>query len=163
MSCTSPVLSQVFQAWGDSNLYTLTPGESADNFDGGGWMLMHGAQIVTTTLNDGSTGQVLDLPSGSIAVSPPVCSASNYTSARTMIQNVGNDGGGVGFISRDLTSGTMEPFQQMSAGSSWSLSDPVTTLSGDFTGWHEVRFAFIAYGHGTEFQLYNLYLDPYSR
>ena len=60
-------------SFGDSNWYTLTPGESLDNFDGGGWTLTGGAQIQTTDLADGQTGSVLDLPSGSTAVSPTIC------------------------------------------------------------------------------------------
>lgn len=162
-SCTAPALSQPFLGWGDSNQYALVPGESADNFDGTGWTLLRGAQIVTTTLADGSTGQVLDLPSGSVAVSPPVCLASNYPTARTMIQNVGNGGGGVAVVSRDLDSRAIEPLQTLNAGSSWSLSQPFNTLSENFEGWNQFQFAFIAYGQAAEYQLYNFYVDPYSR
>src|SRR5579862_2257724 len=59
-SCTDPALSQPFLAWGDDNWYALAPGEARDNFYGGGWTLTGGAHIVTTTLEDGTTGSVLD-------------------------------------------------------------------------------------------------------
>src|SRR5690348_4681692 len=58
--CPPPILSQPFA--GDSRWYTLAPGETADNFSGTGWILTGGAKIVTTTLLDGRTGSVLDLP-----------------------------------------------------------------------------------------------------
>src|ERR1700733_5298612 len=64
-SCTAPTLSQPFLAWGDTNWYALAPGETADDFAGAGWTLKGGAKIVTATLEDGTTGSVLDLPGGS--------------------------------------------------------------------------------------------------
>src|ERR1700748_2510925 len=67
--CMSPLLTQPFSGAKDSNWYTLMPGESSGGFDGTGWTLSGGAKIVTTTEADGSTGTVLDLPSGSTAVS----------------------------------------------------------------------------------------------
>src|ERR1700733_8620297 len=69
----NPLLTQPFLAWGDSNWYALAPGETADAFGGAGWGLTGGAKVATTTLKDGTTGSVLDLPRGSTAVSPKVC------------------------------------------------------------------------------------------
>src|SRR5947209_15603384 len=76
-ACTDPMLSQPFASAHDNRLYTLVPGESSGSFDGTGWQLSGGAQIVTTTLADGLTGTVLDLPSGATAVSPTMCVPSD--------------------------------------------------------------------------------------
>src|ERR1035438_7703870 len=54
--CTTPVFSQPFLSWQDTNSYTLVSGQSADNFSGAGWVLSGGASLVTTTLADGRTG-----------------------------------------------------------------------------------------------------------
>src|SRR5690348_13236569 len=70
--CSEPALSQPFLYVGDSNWYTPLPGESYDKFAGTGWELSGGAKITTTTLSDGATGSVLDLPSGSKAVAPTI-------------------------------------------------------------------------------------------
>ena len=75
-SCTDPALSQPFLPWGDSNWYALAPGEAPDDFAGTGWTLTGGAQIVTTALQDGRTGSVLNLPVGAKAVSPTICLTS---------------------------------------------------------------------------------------
>src|ERR1700746_3017074 len=66
--CVEPTLTQAFLYAGDTNLYTLAPGQVPDNFAGTGWVLSGGASIKRTTLEDGSTGNVLDMPSGSQAV-----------------------------------------------------------------------------------------------
>ena len=86
--CSAPQLSQPLLSVGDSNWYTMTPGETVDNFDGSGWTLTGGAQIKTTTLADGHTGSVLDLPSGSKAVSPTMCVNTGYQTVRTDVRNV---------------------------------------------------------------------------
>ncbi|MDQ6816833.1 MAG: hypothetical protein M3018_05420, partial [Actinomycetota bacterium] len=85
--CSAPQLSQPFLSASDLNWYTLLPGESPDAFVGSGWTLTGGANIVTTQLADGHIGSVLDLPSGSMAISPVVCVQSDYTSARTLMRN----------------------------------------------------------------------------
>jgi hypothetical protein len=77
-SCTTPTLTQPFLSAGDTNLYTLAPGESADSFDGSGWTLLGQAKIVSTRLADGATGNVLDIPGGSVAISPPMCVDLTY-------------------------------------------------------------------------------------
>jgi hypothetical protein len=72
-ACYSPSFSQPFLSSGDARWYTLAPGESPNSFDGTGWTLTGGAQIKTAASADTSASPVLDLPSGSQAVSPPMC------------------------------------------------------------------------------------------
>ncbi|MGO9976277.1 MAG: hypothetical protein ACLP01_26425 [Solirubrobacteraceae bacterium] len=86
--CTPPALTEPFSAFGDANQYALVPGESADSFTGSGRKLLGGPKIVTSKLYEGTSGSVLDLPSGSIAVSPATCVTSSYTTARTMVRNL---------------------------------------------------------------------------
>jgi hypothetical protein len=169
-SCTAPALTQAFLAWGDSNWYALAAGETADNFTGDGWTLTGGAKIVTTTLQDGTTGAVLDLPRGSSATSPAICLTSDYPTARTMFRNVsGANGGDVGFsVSYAGTSSANAPVQTgtfKTTGSDkgdWALSDPADLDPSTTPGWQLMQITLTANGP-KEFQVYNLYNDPMQR
>ena len=76
-----------------ANYYSQVPGQTDANFVGTGWALSGGARIVSTVRADGRTGTVLELPSGAVAISPPICVTSGYPTARTMVRNVvGSEG-----------------------------------------------------------------------
>ena len=77
----------VVYAAGDSNWYTMMPGESPDTFNGSGWTLTVGRNSHDAAAG-GRTGSVLNLPSGAEAVSPTVCVNSDYPTARTMVRDV---------------------------------------------------------------------------
>jgi hypothetical protein len=163
--CTAGALAQPFASAHDSNWYTLMPGESAGSFDGTGWTLTGGAKLVTTTLADGSVGTVLDLPSGSTAVSPVMCVTSAYPTARTMVRNV-TGGDGVHF--RVAYEGTntwakpQETGQVHGNQSKWTLSDNVNVHpANNVTGWQPVRFTLAAGGNDSQFQVYDFYVDPH--
>ena len=70
--CPGQLFSQPFLALGDLNSYTLVSG-SEFNDPPEGWELKGGAKVVSATHPDGSAGYALDLPSGAVAVSAPVC------------------------------------------------------------------------------------------
>ena len=164
--CSPPPLSQPFLAYGDQNYYTLAPGEKPNNFDGAGWTLAGGAKVVKTNSADGTMKNVLDLPSGSSAVSPTICVSSSYPTARTMVRNVlGSEG--VSFsVSYENTPSWSTPQNTGlidGSGRVWTLSDPVSLQPADVSGWQLVRFTFVAGGTASEFQLYNFYIDPYSK
>jgi hypothetical protein len=166
-SCTDPLLTQPFASLGDANYYTLAPGESDDSFDGTGWRLFGGANIQSQTLADGSAGNVLDLPRGSVAISPLMCVNTSYVSARAMISDVGGDGSLKYFVSYPGTGGSAD-FGSVTGGSpggGWSPSDPWQLNPPGDGGWVLARFHFIApvSDQGDEVQLYDLYVDPYSR
>ena len=67
-SCPSPPLSQPFLAWGDANWYFAVPPSS--------WTLGPGARRVADTLL---------LPSGSSAISPPICLDASDQDARALL------------------------------------------------------------------------------
>jgi hypothetical protein len=161
--CSNPLLSQPFLSAGDSHWYELLPGESADNFGGSGWVLSGGARITTTTLADGTTGSVLDLPSGSKAVSPTFCVTSSYPTARTMVRNVRGAEGVFFYVSYEGTSTWDTPKntgQVHGNNRAWTLSDPVNLQPYNVSGWQPVRITLIPGGNTSDFQIYNLYVDP---
>ncbi|MFL5831994.1 MAG: hypothetical protein ACJ76X_18915 [Solirubrobacteraceae bacterium] len=161
--CLDQAFSQPFLTAGDSNWYTLVPGQSDNGFDGAGWTLSGGAKVVSTQLADGSRASVLDLPSGSTAVSPTICVMSSYPTARTMVRNVVGSEGVYFYVSYQGTKTWDTPKntgQVHGNGNAWTLGTPVKIQPNSVAGWQPMRISLIAGGKTSEFQLYNLYIDP---
>jgi hypothetical protein len=161
--CTNPLLSQPFVSDGDTNEYMLVPGQSPGEFDGTGWTLTGGAQVVSTTLADGSAGSVLDLPSGSQAVSPTICVMSNYPTARAMVRDVIGGHGlsfGVSYQGRPSWEDPKYTGHIHGKKSDWNLSAPVHVQPYGDPGWQPVRFTLTPAGKDTESQVYDIYVDP---
>lgn len=164
-ACSAPVLSQPFASFGDQSFYALMPGETADSFNGTGWTLTDGAKVITTTLADGKTGSVLDLPSGGTAVSPVICVTSQYPVARTEVRDlVGAEGVSfnVEYLGTDTANNPKNTGQVHSNnGTAWDASDPVNIQpNGNATGWQQMRIVLIGKGNTSNFELYDLYIDP---
>jgi hypothetical protein len=171
-ACATPQFSQVFLPYGDNNWYTLAPGESVDSFDGTGWTLSGGAQIQTAGLSDGQNGSVLDLPSGSKAVSPTMCVNAAYAAARTMVRNVTGKDGVSFFVSYQGTKTATKPKKSgdvRGKSSDWTLSKPLKVDPDKAPGWQLVQFSFVAKGESShseakdeasETQISNFYVDP---
>ncbi|MGO9957634.1 MAG: hypothetical protein ACLP50_16960 [Solirubrobacteraceae bacterium] len=169
--CSAPALSQPFLSWQDTNWYALAPGENADQFTGVGWVLSGGAKIVTTTLADGTTNSVLDLPGGSQAVSPTICLTSAYPEARMMVNNTtGDNGGKVDFsvsyagtasATTPVQTGTFKTTGNGGVSGDWALTDPVNLAPSTTPGWQPMQVTLTPSGpKKADFQIYNLYLDP---
>ena len=165
-ACSQPILSQPFAAWNDFAYYTPVPGQSVPNFTAAGWILQGAAGVRSTALANGATGQVLDLKSGSFAISPPVCVDLDYPTARLMVRNVTGGGGVHAFVSYAGPTSWGKPRDGGSAhgkDGAWALSDPIHLQPGHAPGWQLVRFGLLPDGRNSEFQIYNFYIDPYAR
>jgi hypothetical protein len=162
-SCSAPPLSQPFFSARDSNWYTLAPGQSSAGFDGTGWSLSQGASITTGQLADGTTGSVLDLPSGSAAISPPMCVDAGYPTARTLVRTLA---GGDGVHISVAYAGTKSATKPHDAGevhgehTGWTVSNQFDIHPGNLPGWQLVRFTLVGGGHSSDFQVYDFYVDP---
>lgn len=167
--CSNQALSQPFVAWGDQNYFTQVRGQNNSGFTGSGWALIGGAGVVSTQLADGTTGGVLDLPSGSTAISPPACVNSTFPDARMLIDDVTGDEGVEVYVSYKEADSFGPWSQPMDLGAvnggqgAWALSDPVNLPAPPDDNWQLARFTFVAGGSTSEFQIYDFYLDPYSR
>jgi hypothetical protein len=162
-SCIYPQLTQTFAWANDLNWYELAPGQDATGFNGAGWKLQNGAQVITTTLSDGSTGQVLDLPSGSRAVSPTMCVDLGFKTARTMVRNVVGGEGVQFYVAYAGTNTWNTPKntgQVHGDHSDWTLSSPVNVQPSSTSGWQLVRFYFVPGGKTSDFQIYDFNVDP---
>jgi hypothetical protein len=161
--CGGNELSQPFLYANDYNWYTLVPGQQPGSFGGEGWELSGGASVVSTTLADGSEGQVLNLPSGSKAVSPIICVTSQYPTARTLVRDLKGSEGVFFYVSYAGTSTWATPKntgQVHGNNTSWTLATPVNMQPYNVPGWQPVRITLIPGGKTSLFQLYDLYVDP---
>jgi hypothetical protein len=162
-SCAPLTFTQALSPAGDNAWYTMINGESVDQFTGTGWTLGGGAAIKTTTLADGTTGQVLDLPSGATAYSPPVCIDEGFQEARSEVNDVKGSEGIQFYIQPWSGSGwgkAQNTGQIHSSG--WNLSGEMN-LNNNVSGWELVRFKFQAGGNvsnPSNFEMYNFWLDP---
>jgi hypothetical protein len=164
--CTTPALTQPFLYTGDSSYYMLPAGELPNAFEGGGWTLSGGASIKQTTIADGTTSTVLDLPSGSKAVSPTLCVDVEYPIARTMVRNVVGSEGVYFYVSYAGTKSATTPKnigQVHGTGTAWTLSGRVNMQPENTAGWQLVKISLVPGGKTSDFQIYNLYVDPYKR
>jgi hypothetical protein len=168
-TCEGQSFSQPFASLKDTNYYTLVEGGEF-NSPSEGWELSNGAQIIQGTRPDGSTGGILDLPSGAVAVSPPVCVTLLYPTARTYVRNVkGAEGVSVGmaYAGTNRTVSTPQNVGQVhGAHNDWTASSPINVqpqIAGSTEATREARFVLKAGGKTSEFQLYDLYVDPRMR
>jgi hypothetical protein len=161
--CEPPTVDQPFLSWNDSNDYTLVPGQDQNGFTGQGWTLADGASIKSEAAQNGAAAEVLDLPSGSVAVSPAMCVSSAFPTARTMVRNVVGAEGVQVYVAY---AGQKTEDQPKSVGqvhgqqTSWTLSNPFNVQPGNASGWELVRFTFVPGGKTSDFQIYNFYVDP---
>ena len=161
--CLEQEFSQPFLYAKDINFYTLIPGEQADNFAGEGWELSGGAEIVNETLQDGTEGQVLDLPSGSKAVSPVLCVTSAYPTARGIVRNVKGSEGVFFYVEYEGTSTWGHPKntgQIHGNGTAWTVVTPVNLQPYKLLGLQPMRITLVPGGKTSDFEVYNLYVDP---
>jgi hypothetical protein len=168
--CPGQTFSRPFEAFGDSNYYMLVAG---GEFEEGpeGWELADGAEVVEVELPDGSTGGVLNLPSGAFAVSPPVCVTLQYPTARAWSRTVEGDGGvsvGVRYAGSKSDSGNGKKVGQLDAKTKdgWKLSHPFNVepqITGSEEGVREVRFIVANTTKDGLFQFSGLYVDPRMR
>ena len=119
---------------------------------------------MTTTLADGTTGQVLDLPSGATAVSPVICVTSQYPVARAEIRDlVGSEGVSfnVEYLGTNTANNPKNTGQiHSNKGAAWDASGQVNIQPSGTAGWQQMRLVLTGKGKTSDFQLYNLYIDP---
>lgn len=159
--CATPSVTQHFLDFGDQDFYFLAPGGSFDR--GNGWTLANGATVASTTQFDGSRGNVLDLPSGSQATSPPMCITSEYPTARLYVRNIKGSEGvffNVQYYLNGAWTDLKDTGQFHGDGSAWSLSNPMNIQPASVAGWQQVRFTFFAGGSTSRFQVDEFWVDP---
>jgi hypothetical protein len=163
--CAEQSFTQPFLSAKDRNWYTLVDGQGESGFTGSGWTLRGGAAVAPS---DDGAGNVLDLPSGAVAVSPPVCVTEDYPKARMLVQTV-EGGDDVDFHVSYLGTKSWDVPRETGHVKGkkrglWNVSDPVDVKPyKDVDGWQTVRFTLEAGGKTSRFQVRDLYVDPRMR
>jgi hypothetical protein len=168
--CTGQELSKPFAPWGDGMSYTLVPGGAVEN-GGQGWTLSGGARVVAGNepwrVNGAGDGASLRLPSGSSAVTAPICVGLEHPTLRLFARK--NSGllstVAVSAVVHLQLGGTLEvPFGLLLAGSKWAPTPPMLILGnllpllpGQYT---PVSFRFTPL-LGGDWQIDDVYVDPY--
>jgi hypothetical protein len=161
-TCAHPSLSQTLLPFGDSNLYALAPQGSFDNASG--WQLAGDASILPTVQPDGSVGDVLVLPGGSQATSPPMCITSDYPTARLWAASLNGDS--VFFNVQYYRDGQWTKPKDNGGfkadKNAWGLTNPMNISPGHDDGWQQVRFTLVSGGKpGKGVSLVdNFWVDP---
>lgn len=168
IGCEGQAFSQPFANQSDSNYYTLVQGGEF-NGAGEGWELYNGAAIVRASRPSRAMGGVLDLRSGAVAVSPPVCVTLQYPAARVWVRDVkGTEGVAVSVVYLSARTATLpQNVGQLQGGQGeWTLSNPISVqpqIAGAGESAREARFVFVGAGRSSEFQLSGLWVDPRMR
>jgi hypothetical protein len=163
LNCAEPTLYQPFLGFGDSNYYALPAGESYDNFTGQGWVLSGGARFIQTTLYDGATGYVLDMPANSTATSPNFCLNPEYPKARAMIADVFGPPNLSFYVTYAISGQTPSSKVPAPSGNVWQLSPTFSLYPSSTPGWQLGKFTFVAGSNASEVRVSNFYVDPYRR
>jgi hypothetical protein len=165
-SCEGQTFAPTFETLGDANYYTLVPGGEF-NSASEGWTLLGGARIVEASRPEGGSGGVLELPGGSVAISPPTCVTLQYPTARVWLQEVKGNNGVTVAVAYPGTSLTVTSPQNVGQvhgqPGGWTLSSPINVqpqIAGAAESTREARFVFTSTNRGTSYRLYGLYVDP---
>ncbi len=161
-TCEGQVFSQPFLAYGDSHFYTLAPGGEF-NSASEGWTLSGGASLIGATRPEGVKGNVLNLPKGAKAVSPPMCVTLSYPSARAWVNGPSGENGVIVSVSYAGTASAISPQEVgviKARYGTWKLGrfSVEPSLAGLEQAPREVRIVFE--GKKGETQLFDVYVDP---
>jgi hypothetical protein len=172
-ACSYSGARPVFSGWGDSHAYVLAPD---GGFEGGGagWSLRNGAATVTGNesyyLNESTDSRSLALPTGSTAVSPPICMSLDTPIFRMVARNSADPTSRLGVeavykllglvqtktVSRVTAGAEWAPTQQMST--VLTLSTVVGTLIPS-----SIQIRIFPLDNRGSWQVDDLYIDPFAR
>jgi hypothetical protein len=172
-ACSYSGAENVFSPWGDQRGYVLAP-DGGFEAGGSGWQLNDGASVVADNesyyLNDAGDSKSLSLPSGSSAISPPVCMEIGTPSFRLVARNSGAPSSQLrveavykllGLV-RTKTAGTLR------AGSTWAPSQSISTVLtlSTIVGTlipSAIEIRFTPLDSSGKWQVDDVYIDPFRR
>jgi hypothetical protein len=166
--CPGRVIEQPFTAWGDPADYFLAP-DGDFTAGGAGWDLA-GAQVVEDNephwVHGGDTPAALALDSGASATSPRICVGVGDPTMRFFARSLGGPSGTLSVkvlytdadgVDRALTIGTVVSDEA----DGWTPVTPLPITANTYE--MRVAFRFTAQGPGSEWQVDDVYVDPYRK
>ncbi len=172
-ACDYRGAEQVFRPWGDNHFYVLAP-DGGFEAGGSGWSLAGAAATVEGNesfyLNDPADSRSLSLPSGSSAVSPPICMSLDTPIFRLLARNTGNPSAGLRVEATYKLLGLVrtKTVSTVTAGPSWAPSQQMSTVLtlSTIVGTlipSAIQIRITPVGSGGQWQVDDLYIDPFSR
>jgi hypothetical protein len=165
----TPSAGAVFAAWSDHAQYVPVAGGT---FDGAptGWSLTAGAAPVSGGSPFWGGSRSLGLPTGSSATSPSTCVGSGYPVFRFTARNAGASTSTlqVEALYFDGFKKSSKVVAKLSGGSTWDAARRISLVLGQ-TGVNgtaaltPVAFRFTPLGVSGQWQIDDLYVDPYQR
>jgi hypothetical protein len=168
----NPTLTQPFAPFGDLGLYTPVANQGFEAA-ATSWTLAGGAAVVAGNepwkVGGAADSHALDLPSGSSAVTSPICIDQTYPYFRLFALNAGS---GKRSLEIDVlyydTKGKLlstKPYGYETTSTAWQ---PTPTIAIDV--WNKasttaapVSFRFLPKGKDSHFVIDDVYVDPYAR
>jgi hypothetical protein len=173
--CAGQSFTQTFRPWNDRGSYTLAPGADIEG-DLAGWTLTAGAMPVAENepfhVGGPLDSHSLALPDGSSATTAPVCIGLNYPFFRVFARNSGSTNSALQVDVLYLNPAghvlDSQSVGQLRGSSAWAPSRRVSlaigqTGLGRTGGTMPVAFRFTPAGSGGNWQIDDLYVDPYAR
>lgn len=173
VTCGYTGAEQVFRPWGDLSFYVLAPDGGFEN-GGSGWALNGGAKAVPGNesfyLNDAGDKKSLALPAGSSAVSPSICMSVDTPTFRLFARNTGDPDSYLRVEATYVLLGLLQTktLSTVKADSSWDPGQPMSTVLtlstvvGTLTP-SSIKIKITPVGSGGQWQVDDLYIDPFSR
>jgi hypothetical protein len=159
-ACPEQPLARTFQPWLDLAWYEPAPDGGFES--DGSWTLRGGAAIVDGNQPFLAGEHSLDLPAGAAATTAPVCITVAHPTLRFFARNTGSALAplNVSVVFRTLHGPRVEvPVGAVLAGAHWAPSPILPVLANLLS--NEVQFRFRP--AGGEWQIDDLYVDPYSK
>jgi hypothetical protein len=171
-SCSYPSNGQTFRQWGDLSTYVPAPGGTFED-GAAGWSLS-GAGVVDGNesffLNDSADSKSLSIADDGSATSPLACVDRTYPTFRFMIRNTGSRLAvlKVDAIYHDVldTKLKLKTVGFATAGKSWQPSFVQLLVLGQLAQAGDesyVQFRFTPVGANSEFQIDDVFIDPFAR
>jgi hypothetical protein len=171
-SCEGQTLSRPFVPWLDPAQYTLAPNGGLES--DGGWRLDGGARIVQGNeaffVRGASDRRSLALPAGSSATTSWMCVGLEHPTLRFFARNSGSPLSllRVDVMFRDVIGVVRAlPVSVAVSGRSWRPTLPIAYLANvparllPLGGPSEVAFRFVPQGPSGEWQIDDVYVDPF--
>jgi hypothetical protein len=172
-ACSYSGGERVFSQWGDHRSYVLAP-DGGLEAGGDGWSLAGGAAVTDENesffLGGPADGHSLAVPSGGVAVTPPICMNLSTPVFRLMARNTGDPEARLRVESTYLLLGLVRTkvVSSFTAGDEWAPSpamSPVLGLSTIFGTLipSSIDIRITSPDQGGEWQVDDLYVDPFAR
>ncbi len=159
-TCGAAALTQPFASAGDSNWYTMVPGETPGAFGGAGWTLSGGASIKVGPDRHRFGARPAQRLAGDQPADVRVVGLSDGTDDGARRRRLPGRPDLVAYAGTKTESKAQNVGQVHGQGSDWTLGNSLNIHPGDLPGWQLVRFTFVPDGKSSDFQVYNFYVDP---